>query len=155
MTSYIGNAALAAMRTALERIITDTGQSWALEEQPIAFSSRQSSGALPACPIVNLIRKSEGYERIDQSGAVSAYKATLTVTFDVISEGMAQSDGCSAIVHDVFKALRDHTLGGTVTDFSITSSEWLDAEQDTPTFGVRFTASMWWRFAENAPATRI
>lgn len=159
MTTFVGAASVAALKTALTAI-GDGSTTWAFgstTNRPYVTRKKVHGHALPRLFTIVIYGSVKSWERIGQSGSTNYYdvKASVQVKAYIDEKATIELDA-EQIEHDIAKAMRDHTLGGTVRDCRI-----LDTTTDLPDpdgdhrCRVSMTVELQYQVSEDVPSVAV
>lgn len=158
MTTFLVEAMLARLKTNLEAI-GDGSTTWATSTtHRIQVTRDKVNTAAPKWHHLIAMRHTERSERIGVAGTTNKYQTTCDITLDVMVEAATWNPDTDnqAWVHDLYKALRDHTVGGTASSLTVTAiTPVVPSEAEDPRCKVRATLEVWLCFMETDPSVRV
>lgn len=157
MSTFIGEAALAALKTALTTI-GDGSTTWAQSQRPQVFRARHFKQSPPVLPCIMIGRHVENFTDNGTGGSYRQYSVESIVDVDYLfdSSTWVHDTDASKATHDLIKALRDHTLGSTVMSCSIQSiTTTIPTDGTDPTCGIHATIRLDYFMSEDDPSAAV
>lgn len=155
MPTMLTETAIAAMKTALEAI-GDGSTTWAATRRPLVTRDPPHGKALPAEDLI-FIRHDETSAWHCSRGDSALYQTTVRVYVYWFFNAPTWNPDTDhqSIAHDIYKALRDHTLAGTVDLLEVVGVfPHVPGEGEDPACKMRGEVTLTYRFDKNDPSVR-
>lgn len=159
MPTDIGEAAMAALKSALEAIGNPLAAAapWAQSDRPQVFRTRVQGQTLEARPCIGIGGYIERYVRDCIAGTAQRDFITVTVPIRAYFDAATWNPDVDASTwkHDLKKALRDHRLGGNVFDVEINTILVGPVDPEDPECRIAMEVTLKWHDSDQDPSVSI